>query len=61
MNYPEQTLDPQDFISAGQFTFTSFPYVIFSSHTEMVFKYAIIGLSDVTVEIHVPCTIILPQ
>lgn len=47
MNYPEQTLDPQDFISSGQFTFTSFPYVIFSLHTELVLKYAIIGLSDV--------------
>lgn len=47
MNYPEQTLDPQDFISSGQFTFTSFPYVIFNLHTELVLKYAIIGLSDV--------------
>lgn len=47
MNYPEQTLDPQDFISSGQFTFTSFPYIIFSLHTELVLKYAIIGLSDV--------------
>lgn len=47
MNYPEQTLDPQDFISSGQFTVTSFPYIIFSLHTKLVLKYAIIGLSDV--------------